>query len=44
MVLLLKVVGGGENYPLEIGSGSFVPGFEDQLIGMGVDKEQRNYY
>lgn len=32
--------GSGENYPLEIGSGSFVPGFEDQLIGMGVDKEQ----
>ncbi len=32
--------GSGENYPLEIESGSFVPGFEDQLIGMGVDKEQ----
>ena len=32
--------GSGENYPLEIGSGSFVPGFEEQLIGMGVDKEQ----
>ena len=29
-----------ENYPLEIGSGSFIPGFEDQVIGMTVDKEQ----
>ena len=28
--------GKGENYSLEIGSGSFVPGFEDQLIGMKV--------
>ena len=25
--------GKGENYPLTIGSGSFIPGFEDQLIG-----------
>lgn len=32
--------GKGENYPLEIGSGSFVPGFEEQLVGMGVDKEE----
>ena len=32
--------GKGENYPLEIGSGSFIPGFEDQVIGMTVDKEQ----
>lgn len=26
--------GKGENYPLEIGSGSFIPGFEEQLIGV----------
>ena len=26
--------GKGENHPLEIGSGSFIPGFEEQLIGM----------
>ena len=26
--------GKGEDYPLEIGSGSFIPGFEEQLIGM----------
>lgn len=26
--------GKGDNYPLEIGSNSFVPGFEEQLIGM----------
>ena len=32
--------GKGENYPLEIGSGSFIPGFEEQVIGMTVDKEQ----
>ncbi len=25
--------GKGENYPLELGSGAFIPGFEDQLIG-----------
>jgi len=25
--------GKGENYPLEIGSGSFIPGFEEALIG-----------
>ena len=25
--------GKGENYPLTIGSGAFIPGFEDQLIG-----------
>ena len=25
--------GKGDNYPLELGSGSFIPGFEDQLIG-----------
>ena len=28
--------GKGENFDLEIGSGSFVPGFEDQLMGMPV--------
>ncbi len=26
--------GKGENHTLEIGSGSFIPGFEDQMIGM----------
>lgn len=33
--------GKGENYPLEIGSGTFIPGFEEQLIGMkkGEEKE-----
>ena len=28
--------GKGEDYPLQIGSGSFIPGFEDQLIGAKV--------
>ncbi|MDE6938411.1 MAG: trigger factor [Lachnospiraceae bacterium] len=33
--------GKGENYPLTIGSGSFIPGFEEQLIGVeaGAQKE-----
>ena len=31
--------GKGENYPLTIGSGSFIPGFEDQLIGVEHEKE-----
>jgi len=29
--------GKGENYPLEIGSHTFIPGFEDGLVGMKVD-------
>ena len=32
--------GKGENYPLEIGSGSFIPGFEEQLIGMKANEEK----
>ena len=28
-----------EDYPLTIGSGSFIPGFEEQLIGAEIDKE-----
>ena len=31
--------GKGENYPLTIGSGSFIPSFEEQLIGAEIDKE-----
>lgn len=31
--------GKGENYPLTIGSGAFIPGFEEQLIGAEKDKE-----
>ena len=31
--------GKGENYPLTIGSGSFIPGFEEQLIGAEPEKE-----
>ena len=33
--------GKGENYSLEIGSGTFIPGFEEQLVGMksGEEKE-----
>ena len=33
--------GKAENYSLEIGSGQFIPGFEDQMIGMNVG-ETRN--
>ena len=32
--------GKGEDYSLEIGSGSFVPGFEDQLIGLKAGDEK----
>ena len=32
--------GKGENHDLELGSGSFVPGFEDQVIGMSVGEEK----
>ncbi len=31
--------GKGEGYDLELGSGSFIPGFEDQVIGHKVDEE-----
>ena len=43
--------GKAENYDLEIGSGQFIPGFEDQLVGMNVNetrdinvKFQKNYH
>ena len=29
--------GKGENYELEIGSNTFIPGFEDQIIGANID-------
>lgn len=32
--------GKGENYPLEIGSHTFIPGFEDGLIGMSIDEKK----
>lgn len=32
--------GKAENYDLEIGSNSFIPGFEDQIIGMKIDEEK----
>ncbi len=31
--------GKSENYPLTIGSDTFIPGFEEQLIGAEIDKE-----
>ena len=31
--------GKGENYPLVIGSGSFIPGFEEQLIGAKIGED-----
>lgn len=30
--------GKGENYPLTIGSGQFIPGFEEQLVGKNIDE------
>ncbi|WP_041264625.1 trigger factor [Geobacillus thermodenitrificans] len=32
--------GKAENYSLEIGSGTFIPGFEDQLVGMKAGEEK----
>ncbi len=32
--------GKGENYSLELGSGAFVPGFEEQVIGMKTGEEK----
>ena len=32
--------GKAENHELEIGSGAFIPGFEDQLVGMKIDDEK----
>lgn len=32
--------GKGENHELVIGSGSFIPGFEDQLVGAVIDEEK----
>ena len=32
--------GKGENYSLEIGSNTFIPGFEDQIIGMKTGEEK----
>ncbi len=32
--------GKGENYSLELGSGSFVPGFEEQVVGMKAGDEK----
>lgn len=31
--------GKGENYSLTIGSGSFIPGFEDQLVGVKIGED-----
>ncbi len=37
----VKFEGGkAEGHELEIGSGSFIPGFEDQIIGMNADEEK----
>ena len=32
--------GKATEYPLEIGSGSFIPGFEEQIIGMNIGEEK----
>ena len=32
--------GQAENFDLEIGSGSFIPGFEEQMVGMKQDEEK----
>jgi trigger factor len=32
--------GKGERYALELGSGSFIPGFEDQVVGLNIAEEK----
>lgn len=32
--------GSAENYPLELGSGTFIPGFEEQLVGVKSGEEK----
>ena len=32
--------GKGENYPLELGSNTFIPGFEDAVVGMEIGTEK----
>ena len=32
--------GSAEDFPLELGSGQFIPGFEEQLVGVKVDEEE----
>ncbi len=32
--------GTAENFPLKLGSGQFVPGFEDQVVGMAEGEER----
>ncbi len=32
--------GTAENQPLELGSGMFIPGFEDQVVGMAIGEEK----
>ena len=43
--------GTGQNYPLTLGSGQFVPGFEEQLVGAKIGESRdlnitfpKNYY
>ena len=36
--------GKAENHSLEIGSGQFIPGFEDQMIGMTCENEKDVVY
>lgn len=36
--------GEGKSYPLQIGSGSFIPGFEDQLIGLKAGDEKTSKF
>jgi trigger factor len=33
--------GSAEAYPLELGSGSFIPGFEEQIVGMKVGESKK---
>ena len=32
--------GAGEDFPLVLGSGQFIPGFEEQLVGVKAEEEK----
>ena len=38
-ILIREDGGKAENHALELGSGQFIPGFEEQLVGAKVDDE-----
>ncbi len=40
MTVSVSTAAKAEGLPLELGSNSFVPGFEDQIVGMKIGEEK----